>query len=128
VSDDPSCRAGSFLMKFREAFGEPDRETRYPVRNQITVDENNSRLTNNALRSTNSETITKRVLKWLSSTPDSSHDIRLPETRIQVKPVVDGTVFLPCKSCREWGSQCDGRQPRCTHCLDEQLMCFYVAI
>lgn len=115
-------------MKFREALAEPDREPRYQVRNQIIVDENNNRLSNNALRSTNSETITKRVLNWLSSTPDSSPDLRLPETRIEVKPGVDDAVFLPCKSCREWGSQCDGRQPRCTHCLDEQLMCFYVAI
>jgi hypothetical protein len=122
------AEAGSFLMKFREALGESDREPRYQVRNQIIVDENSNRLSNNALRSTNPETITKRVLNWLSSTPDSSHDIRLPETRIEVKPGVDDAVFLPCKSCREWGSQCDGRQPRCTHCLDEQLMCFYVSI
>jgi hypothetical protein len=34
---------------------------------------------------------------------------------------------LPCKGCRVRGIACDGRRPRCSHCLKEQVLCFYVA-
>ncbi|KAB8238192.1 uncharacterized protein BDW43DRAFT_263209 [Aspergillus alliaceus] len=33
----------------------------------------------------------------------------------------------PCKACQSRGVACDLQQPRCAHCLDEQLLCFYVA-
>ncbi|KAB8069779.1 hypothetical protein BDV29DRAFT_45114 [Aspergillus leporis] len=33
----------------------------------------------------------------------------------------------PCKACQAWGVACDLQKPRCAHCLDEQLLCFYVA-
>lgn len=32
-----------------------------------------------------------------------------------------------CKACRTWGVACDRQQPRCSHCLDQQILCFYVA-
>ena len=34
---------------------------------------------------------------------------------------------FPCKACESRGVACDLQQPRCAHCLDEQLLCFYVA-
>jgi hypothetical protein len=32
-----------------------------------------------------------------------------------------------CKACRTWGVVCDRQRPRCSHCLDQQILCFYVA-
>ncbi|KAE8381162.1 hypothetical protein BDV26DRAFT_255850 [Aspergillus bertholletiae] len=34
---------------------------------------------------------------------------------------------FPCKACQSRGVACDLQRPRCAHCLDEQLLCFYVA-
>lgn len=34
---------------------------------------------------------------------------------------------FPCKTCHARGVVCDGRRPRCSHCLDQQVLCFYVA-
>ncbi|PYH91819.1 hypothetical protein BO71DRAFT_384816 [Aspergillus ellipticus CBS 707.79] len=33
----------------------------------------------------------------------------------------------PCKACQAWGVNCDRQKPRCSHCLDQQILCFYVA-
>ncbi|OJJ76627.1 hypothetical protein ASPBRDRAFT_52198 [Aspergillus brasiliensis CBS 101740] len=33
----------------------------------------------------------------------------------------------PCKACQTWGVVCDQQKPRCSHCLDQQILCFYVA-
>lgn len=33
----------------------------------------------------------------------------------------------PCKACQVWGVTCDRQRPRCAHCLDQQILCFYVA-
>lgn len=33
----------------------------------------------------------------------------------------------PCKACQTWGVVCDQQRPRCSHCLDQQILCFYVA-
>lgn len=33
----------------------------------------------------------------------------------------------PCKACQAWGVTCDRQRPRCAHCLDQQILCFYVA-
>ncbi|KAL4993200.1 hypothetical protein BDV10DRAFT_30155 [Aspergillus recurvatus] len=33
----------------------------------------------------------------------------------------------PCGACQSWGVECDLQKPRCSHCLDEQNLCFYVA-
>ncbi|PYI07703.1 hypothetical protein BO78DRAFT_88697 [Aspergillus sclerotiicarbonarius CBS 121057] len=32
----------------------------------------------------------------------------------------------PCKACQTWGVTCDQQKPRCSHCLDQQILCFYV--
>ncbi|KAE8150362.1 hypothetical protein BDV25DRAFT_112915 [Aspergillus avenaceus] len=34
---------------------------------------------------------------------------------------------FPCKACQAWGVACDQQKPRCSHCLDQQILCFYVA-
>ncbi|OJJ31612.1 hypothetical protein ASPWEDRAFT_697843 [Aspergillus wentii DTO 134E9] len=33
---------------------------------------------------------------------------------------------IPCKACRIGGAVCDRQRPRCSHCLDQQILCFYV--
>ncbi|KAL4999888.1 hypothetical protein BDV10DRAFT_48176 [Aspergillus recurvatus] len=33
----------------------------------------------------------------------------------------------PCRACQRSGVECDLRRPRCSPCLDEQILCFYVA-
>ncbi|PWY89632.1 hypothetical protein BO94DRAFT_42786 [Aspergillus sclerotioniger CBS 115572] len=33
----------------------------------------------------------------------------------------------PCKACQTWGAVCDQQKPRCSHCLDQQILCFYVS-
>ncbi|KAL2847655.1 hypothetical protein BJX68DRAFT_268050 [Aspergillus pseudodeflectus] len=33
---------------------------------------------------------------------------------------------FPCRACQAWGVQCDRQTPRCAHCLDQQILCFYV--
>lgn len=33
---------------------------------------------------------------------------------------------LPCRACQSWGVECDRQKPRCAHCLDQQILCFYV--
>lgn len=32
----------------------------------------------------------------------------------------------PCMACKAWGVPCNQQRPRCTHCLEQQLLCFYV--
>ncbi|OOF99371.1 hypothetical protein ASPCADRAFT_203136 [Aspergillus carbonarius ITEM 5010] len=32
-----------------------------------------------------------------------------------------------CKACQTWGVACDQQKPRCSHCLDQQILCFYVS-
>ncbi|KAL4993578.1 hypothetical protein BDV10DRAFT_22671 [Aspergillus recurvatus] len=36
------------------------------------------------------------------------------------------TKDMPCCACLSRGAECDLRRPRCSHCLDEQIRCFYV--
>ncbi|OJJ64675.1 hypothetical protein ASPSYDRAFT_39425 [Aspergillus sydowii CBS 593.65] len=33
---------------------------------------------------------------------------------------------FPCRACQAWGVECDRQKPRCSHCLDQQILCFYV--
>ncbi|KAL3459412.1 hypothetical protein BJX64DRAFT_291239 [Aspergillus heterothallicus] len=33
---------------------------------------------------------------------------------------------FPCRACQARGVQCDRQTPRCAHCLDQQILCFYV--
>ena len=34
--------------------------------------------------------------------------------------------YADCKACREWHVDCDHARPQCSHCTQEQLLCFYV--
>ncbi|KAE8356395.1 hypothetical protein BDV28DRAFT_110538 [Aspergillus coremiiformis] len=51
---------------------------------------------------------------WPSESPGVSNE----DTQIST---------YPCKACQSWGVACDLQRPRCAHCLDEQILCFYVA-
>ncbi|CAL5868028.1 uncharacterized protein PFLUO_LOCUS2251 [Penicillium psychrofluorescens] len=31
-----------------------------------------------------------------------------------------------CKACREWQVPCDQAHPQCSHCWQQQILCFYV--
>lgn len=39
---------------------------------------------------------------------------------------VANTQHVDCKACRSRGVSCDGRRPRCSHCVEQQVLCFYV--
>lgn len=41
-------------------------------------------------------------------------------------PPVPEVSSYPCKACRTWGVACDRQQPHCSHCLDQQILCFYI--
>lgn len=65
-----------------------------------------------------------RVIEWLSR-----GDLPLRGNPEEGPVHVHGTLTnmeKPCKSCIENHTKCDGKRPRCSHCLKEQLMCFYV--
>ncbi|KAL4781040.1 hypothetical protein BJX76DRAFT_336274 [Aspergillus varians] len=34
---------------------------------------------------------------------------------------------MRCRACQSKGVECDLQRPRCSNCLDEQILCFYVA-
>ena len=34
---------------------------------------------------------------------------------------------MPCRACQSSGMVCDIQRPRCSHCLDEQILYFYIA-
>lgn len=36
-------------------------------------------------------------------------------------------ISHPCMACKAWGVPCNQQRPRCTHCLEQQILCFYVA-
>ncbi|KAH8690786.1 hypothetical protein BGW36DRAFT_389326 [Talaromyces proteolyticus] len=84
-------------------------------------------------RSVERKTKLERVVHWLSL----SSKYRLTDG--SSAPLSENTENIPhldhdssnnigqtCKSCRERNSKCDGKHPRCSSCLYEQLMCFYV--
>ncbi|KAF7585972.1 hypothetical protein BBP40_009763 [Aspergillus hancockii] len=57
---------------------------------------------------------------WPSEgSPDAGH-------REQLTEQPERSAY-PCKACQARGVACDLQKPRCAHCLDEQLLCFYVA-
>ena len=47
------------------------------------------------------------------------------QEQCQVSPS-DKHAHVDCKMCRSHGISCDGRRPRCSHCLEQQVLCFYV--
>lgn len=46
-------------------------------------------------------------------------------TAYEIENPTDHEAF-PCRTCRIRKVECDRLLPRCSHCLDEQLLCFYV--
>lgn len=80
----------------------------------------------------------ERVLQWLSSSEEDQESALLhrhhhvqTDNSAESQPVVDSEIkrlggILPCKACNERNASCDGQRPRCSHCLHEQLMCFYI--
>ncbi|RAK96768.1 uncharacterized protein BO80DRAFT_496739 [Aspergillus ibericus CBS 121593] len=54
-----------------------------------------------------------------ASSTGYENDIRLPEQS-------ENKHSHPCKACQTWGVTCDQQKPRCSHCLDQQILCFYV--
>jgi hypothetical protein len=34
--------------------------------------------------------------------------------------------YNDCKACREWHVVCDHAKPQCSHCCQEQILCFYI--
>lgn len=57
----------------------------------------------------------------------SGKPIHLVSPGTQIK----SSEYLPqnmqCRACESMGVECDLQRPRCSHCLDEQILCFYVA-
>ena len=47
------------------------------------------------------------------------------QEQCQVGPS-DEHIHTECKACQSRGVTCDGRRPRCSHCLEQQVLCFYV--
>lgn len=78
--------------------------------------------------------ILRRCAQWLTSTwtvSSSTAHAALPESagcapELPAAEEVARSAY-PCKACQAWGVTCDRQQPRCAHCLDQQILCFYVA-
>lgn len=41
-------------------------------------------------------------------------------------PTQTYTDSLGCKACGEWHVACDHAKPQCSHCYQQQILCFYV--
>ncbi|KAL5341126.1 hypothetical protein BJX70DRAFT_396181 [Aspergillus crustosus] len=62
-----------------------------------------------------------------SANPSSQHNLISTdvETRFDASGQPPESAF-PCRGCRVWRVECDRRKPHCSHCLDQQILCFYV--
>ena len=63
----------------------------------------------------------------LAPTMDNGDDEPCGQSQVHSHCRIDIDKSLPCKACRTRGVTCDERRPRCSHCLEEQVLCFYVA-
>ncbi|KAL4902935.1 hypothetical protein BDW74DRAFT_54709 [Aspergillus multicolor] len=65
-----------------------------------------------------------RLSKWLWSCRTTPP----PAVEECTKPVEDESTksSFPCRACKMSGEECDRQTPRCAHCLDQQILCFYV--
>ncbi|RAK77645.1 uncharacterized protein BO72DRAFT_102590 [Aspergillus fijiensis CBS 313.89] len=61
-----------------------------------------------------------------STTKAPVYTLPAPEQPVQAPPQQDQPC-QPCKACKAWGVPCDQVHPRCSHCLEQQILCFYVA-
>ncbi|KAF9891640.1 hypothetical protein FE257_003651 [Aspergillus nanangensis] len=57
---------------------------------------------------------------------EQQHDER-PSEDTTTSSSISSISAYPCKGCQTWGASCDRQRPRCSHCLDQQILCFYVA-
>ncbi|PWY74339.1 hypothetical protein BO70DRAFT_364314 [Aspergillus heteromorphus CBS 117.55] len=85
-----------------------------------------------------SDCILKRFSQWLwpawmmagPETRDSLTDSTNRATKKTSTFISTSTSSSPTSasaSDTKWGSTCDRQKPRCSHCLDQQILCFYVA-
>ncbi|KAL4868697.1 hypothetical protein BDV12DRAFT_95260 [Aspergillus spectabilis] len=81
--------------------------------------------------------IISRLSKWLwSNQTGSSAETsvksasrhNLTSTDVETRSSNSGSLdsAFPCRGCQDWGVECDRQKPRCSHCLDQQILCFYV--
>ncbi|KAL3479371.1 hypothetical protein BJX99DRAFT_255628 [Aspergillus californicus] len=71
--------------------------------------------------------IITRISNWLWSSRSCDHpDHNNPQSETSVKDVEIRSSSIPCRSCQAWGVECDRQKPHCSHCLDQQICCFYV--
>ncbi|KAL4882665.1 hypothetical protein BJY04DRAFT_38475 [Aspergillus karnatakaensis] len=76
--------------------------------------------------------IISRLSKWLWSNQTCAS----PETSAKAVTSTDVETrssnsepcesAFPCRGCQAWGVECDRQKPHCSHCLDQQILCFYV--
>ncbi|OJI86034.1 hypothetical protein ASPTUDRAFT_53333 [Aspergillus tubingensis CBS 134.48] len=78
---------------------------------------NHPKATNGASTKTNGCAVTARG--GLSATGECDTGLREQSS--------ENEHSYPCKACQTWGVVCDQQRPRCSHCLDQQILCFYVA-
>ncbi|KAL4955450.1 hypothetical protein BDW69DRAFT_160752 [Aspergillus filifer] len=72
--------------------------------------------------------IIARLSKWLWScqtNPPTECATALTPTDENAEDGIERNAF-PCRACQVQGVQCDRLKPRCAHCLDQQILCFYV--
>ncbi|KAL4807955.1 hypothetical protein BDV18DRAFT_136436 [Aspergillus unguis] len=81
-----------------------------------------------------------RLSKWLSScrsappsSAGSNGECKKAASNKNVTSCIEDTSSnsetessFPCRACKSWGVECDRQKPRCAHCLDQQILCFYV--
>ncbi|KAL4946408.1 hypothetical protein BDV06DRAFT_218335 [Aspergillus oleicola] len=72
--------------------------------------------------------IVARLSKWLwfcRKNPPTDGATALTPTDENAEDGLEKNAF-PCRACQVQGVQCDRLKPRCAHCLDQQILCFYV--
>ncbi|KAL4966067.1 uncharacterized protein BDV14DRAFT_171571 [Aspergillus stella-maris] len=72
--------------------------------------------------------IIARLSKWLWSCRTNApiqYTTALTPTDENTENGIERNEF-PCRACQVQGVQCDRLKPRCAHCLDQQVLCFYV--
>lgn len=59
------------------------------------------------------------------SPADCPSDSRSVRPQLYIQPCQSNS--LDCKSCRDLDVLCDHTRPQCTHCYQQQTLCFYVS-
>lgn len=60
----------------------------------------------------------------ISLSPESPSHSRPVHRQFYMQPLQDN--LLDCKVCRESDAFCDHSRPQCSHCYQQQTLCFYV--